>query len=42
MVFIKLAIVSLFIVMAATGFHSDNLTPFSPARLRRHRDRGRA
>ena len=30
MVFIKLAIVALFIVMAATGFHSDNLHPFSP------------
>jgi len=30
MVFIKLGIVSLFIVMAATGFHSDNLHPFSP------------
>jgi APA family basic amino acid/polyamine antiporter len=30
MVCIKLVIVSLFIVMAATGFNSDNLHPFSP------------
>jgi APA family basic amino acid/polyamine antiporter len=30
MVFTKLAIVILFIVLAATGFHSDNLHPFSP------------
>jgi len=30
MVFTKLAIIVLFIVMAATGFHSDNLHPFSP------------
>jgi len=30
MVFIKLTIVSLFIVIAATGFHADNLTPFAP------------
>ena len=30
MVITKLGIVVLFIVMAATGFHSDNLHPFSP------------
>src|SRR5690349_18060479 len=30
MVFVKLAIVSLFIVIAATGFHADNLSPFAP------------
>jgi APA family basic amino acid/polyamine antiporter len=30
MVFTKLGIVALFIVLAATGFHSSNLHPFSP------------
>jgi APA family basic amino acid/polyamine antiporter len=30
MVFTKLGIVLLFIIMAATGFHSDNLRPFAP------------
>jgi APA family basic amino acid/polyamine antiporter len=30
MVFIKLAVVVLFIVLAVTGFHAGNLTPFNP------------